>query len=119
MKLVEEELTREQSVWEQRRTNTKDKERRDIVKNLGSLNTRSMKRIEDIREKKGAPPKRMRYGLLEEDWGEAPTTITGELSPPPAPPLKSGSQAMEQSMVGQEAGAACTICTVYQPSPPP
>ena len=44
-KLVEEELTREQSVWEQRRNNTKDNERRKKVKNMGIQNTRNMKRI--------------------------------------------------------------------------
>ena len=49
---------------------TKDKDKSNKVKSFGSLNTTSMKRIEDIRENKGAPPTRIYYGLLKENCGE-------------------------------------------------
>ena len=79
--LVEEQLTEEQSVWEQGRTRKKDKERKEKARSLGSIWSRSKKRAE---AKEGAPPKRIKHELLREDWGEAPTTNTGELQPPPS-----------------------------------
>ena len=100
--LVEEQLTEEQSVWEQGRTRKKDKERKEKARSLGSIGSRSKKRAE---AKEGAPPKRIKHELLGEDWGEAPTTNTRELQPtPPSPPtIAEGSLAMEHSSVEEGA----------------
>ena len=58
--------------WEQVKTRSKDCERRSLVGKLGSQDIRYKKRNGGSKESKGAPSKRMKFGLIREDWGEQP-----------------------------------------------
>ena len=72
---IEEELDREQDTWEHAKTWTKDQERRSLVKQMVDNRELGKRREEDVRPDtgaEGAPRKKLKYGLLREDWGEAP-----------------------------------------------
>ena len=93
MERVEEELNREQQVWEDDRTSEKDRERRQTAKMLLPEGAKGkMKRKE---KDKGAPrPKRRKYELLGDNWG-AP--IPRELPAPSTPCTGSNSYLGEQT----------------------
>ena len=83
---VVEELDREQTVWELDKTRSKDQERREIARNMTlsreqNGKKRNLKNLGNNKGAKGAPAKKLRFGLIREDWGEAPNTTPREHGP--------------------------------------
>ena len=113
---IEEELDREQDTWEHTKTWTKDQERRCLVKQMVDSRELGKRREEDDKPDKGAegaPRKKLKYGLLKEDWGEAPKPREQE-NPNTVGSRSLGEEQVNQSIVeGAPARSNITIPTIH------
>ena len=74
-------LIKEQEDWKRAKTRSRDEERKETLerikqKRAGYKGARSQKRIKE--GSKEAPSKRRKFALIEENWGELPTTTARE-----------------------------------------
>ena len=132
-RLMEQTLDREQGEWEKRRTDDRDKERRELGRQIGPPNQvyRGAKSRAREQSTSGSAPKKRKksrkFDLIGEDWGvaapeeqntqehreSAPSTIpVGADHPPPPPP--------PPPLVGSSDGAGAPIQRMEQdPLEPP